>query len=80
VLSFLKESAITVLYMDIQVTHQGKKHTLQVKEGSSVRGVLKEMKVNPETVLVSRDEEIILETEKLNDKDSIELIRVISGG
>jgi len=38
------------------------------------------MKINPVTVIVSRDNNIITEDEKINDKDKIRLFSVISGG
>ena len=38
------------------------------------------MDVNPVTVIVSRDDNIITEDEKVNDSDKIRLISVISGG
>jgi sulfur carrier protein ThiS len=38
------------------------------------------MEINPITVIVSRDNAIITEDEKLNDKDKLKLISIISGG
>ncbi|MDO8655801.1 MAG: MoaD/ThiS family protein [Nanoarchaeota archaeon] len=47
---------------------------------SLVSDLLKEMNINPETVIVVRDGEVITEKEILKDKDKIELLSVISGG
>lgn len=66
--------------MKVTATYQGKKHVIELKERSTVRQLLETMKINPETVLVGRKKEIIPETTLLADKDSVELIRVISGG
>lgn len=66
--------------MEVFVAHQGKKATVKLEENATVKMLLQEMKVNPETVLVGRKGEIIPEEERLRHKDAIELIRVISGG
>ena len=58
--------------------NQAKK--VSVKEGASVLDVLKELKINPETVLVKKDREIVTEDEPLGAGDEIEIIRVVSGG
>lgn len=47
---------------------------------SSVSDMLKKLKINPVTVIVSRKNELILEDEKLNDQDEIKILSVISGG
>ena len=49
-------------------------------KNSEVRNVFEKMDVNPETVIVKKGGEIILEEEKLKDGDKLELIRVVSGG
>lgn len=48
--------------------------------GNSVHDLLKKIKVNPETVIVVRQAEVLTEKEILSDKDKIELLSVISGG
>jgi sulfur carrier protein len=45
-----------------------------------VRDVLVELGVDPDTVLVIRDRELVTREERLNDADSIEIRPVISGG
>ena len=66
--------------MKITITRQGKTETLTLPEGSQVKSLLRQLTVNPETVLVARNREIVLESQKLEDGDQIEFIRVISGG
>ena len=46
----------------------------------SVRELLVELEVDPDTVLVIRDRELITREERLLDADSIEIRPVISGG
>ena len=54
--------------------------TVELEYGTSVADLLNKMKVNPVTVIVSRNSELILEDEKLNDNDEIRILSVISGG
>ena len=49
-------------------------------EAETVKELLEKLNINPETVLVTRDNELILLDEKLNKKDEIKLLSVISGG
>ena len=53
---------------------------IEVKEASTVKELLKLLKINPTTVIVARNNELISEDSKLNKNDSIKLISVISGG
>ena len=48
--------------------------------GATVKELLQQLKVNPETVIVVRKDQIIIESEFLNDKDHLDLLSVISGG
>ena len=49
-------------------------------ENNSVSELLEKLKINPVTVIVSRNNELILEDEKLKDNDEIKILSVISGG
>jgi sulfur carrier protein ThiS len=49
-------------------------------DNPTVKDLLAKMKINPVTVIVSKNNNIILEDEKLNDNDDIRIISVISGG
>ncbi|MBS3165810.1 MoaD/ThiS family protein [Candidatus Woesearchaeota archaeon] len=46
----------------------------------SVIELLKKLRINKEVVLVVKNGVLVTEEEKLNEKDKIELISVISGG
>jgi len=59
---------------------ENKEKTIEIGKNSSVKDLLANMKINPVTVIVSRDNNIITEDEKVNDNDKIRLISVISGG
>jgi len=66
--------------MRIELKYRGEKRNLDLADDSSVADALAKSQINPETVLVKRNGEIIPETEKLKDNDFLELLSVISGG
>jgi sulfur carrier protein ThiS len=45
-----------------------------------VKAVLAELAIDPDTVLVIRDRELVTREERLNDDDLVEVRPVISGG
>ena len=49
-------------------------------EGTSVADVLSSVGINPETVLVVRNNEVLIESDELKEGDKLELVKVISGG
>ena len=49
-------------------------------KAKNVSELLKNLKINKEVVLVVKNGVLVTEEEKLNEKDKIELISVISGG
>jgi sulfur carrier protein ThiS len=52
----------------------------EVKHGMTVRHALVQIEIPPESVLATRDDELITDDELLQEGDSINLIAVISGG
>ena len=54
--------------------------TMELGNNTTVKDLLKKMNINPVTVIVSKNNDIILEDEELNEKDDIKIISVISGG
>lgn len=46
----------------------------------TVRKLLNELKINPETVLVTRNNKLITEDVKLKDQDEVKILSVVSGG
>ena len=66
--------------MRVMVRHMEKRRSLNVPEKSKVIDVIRKVKVNPETVIVKRGEEILLEDEVVGKNDKLEFIRIISGG
>ena len=54
--------------------------SMEFENNALVMDLLKKLDINPVTVIVSRNNELILEDEKLNDNDEIKILSVISGG
>ncbi|MBI2654250.1 MoaD/ThiS family protein [Candidatus Woesearchaeota archaeon] len=66
--------------INVFIDRENKKAKLELNNGSVVSDLLNQLKINPVTVIVSRNNELILEDEKLNDNDEIKVLSVISGG
>lgn len=53
--------------------------TLKI-EMLELKEILKELKINPTTVIITKNNELITEDAKLSNKDKIKILPVISGG
>ena len=62
------------------IDRENKNISAELDGSSSVSDLLKKLKINSVTVIVSRNNELILEDEKLKDNDEIKILSVISGG
>ena len=47
---------------------ENKEKEVEIDENSTVKDLLKKMNINPETVIVSKNNDIILKEEKLDEK------------
>ena len=64
---------------DITVLYSGKEHKIAF-EKKPIEKILIGLKINPETVLVRRGDEIVPETELPRKGDVLEILNVASGG
>lgn len=64
--------------MAVRLTLRDKEYT--VKPGMTVRQAIKKMGIQPESVIPTRDGELITDDEVIKDGEHIRLIAVISGG
>jgi thiamine biosynthesis protein ThiS len=48
--------------------------------GKSVHEFLRQLKINSEVVIVTRNNQVLTEEEILNHKDKLEILSVVSGG
>ena len=74
-----------MVIMDIQAKtveacYQGQTQQVDVPENCTVEALLKTLKINPETVVVSKNKTIVADTETLKPGDRVDIIRIISGG
>lgn len=53
---------------------------LEIKDNSKVIDLLKQLKIDHTTVLVSRNNELITEDVTLKNNDNLKILSVISGG
>lgn len=54
--------------------------TFEMKPGSTIRDALLKISIEPDSVLITRESELITDDEILREGDNIKLIAVISGG
>ena len=66
--------------VNVFLDRENKNAKIEMDNNSSVADLLKKLNINPVTVIISRNNELILEDEKVNDKDEIKILSVISGG
>ena len=68
--------------MNVKVVYdrEKKEKNLEIDSNATVKDLLAKMDINPVTVIVSKNNDVILEDEKLEDNDDIKIISVISGG
>lgn len=66
--------------VNVFMERENKKIMVELDEFSSLKDLLNELKINPVTVIATRNDELIPENEKLKDYDEIKIMPVISGG
>ncbi|MBI2650726.1 MoaD/ThiS family protein [Candidatus Woesearchaeota archaeon] len=66
--------------VSVFVDKDNRNAVIELVDNTQVRDLLMKLNINPVTVIISRNNELILEDEKLNDNDEIKILSVISGG
>jgi sulfur carrier protein ThiS len=56
------------------------KNNIIIKFNGSVKKLLKSLDINPEVVLVVRNNALLADNDSLSDKDDIKILSVVSGG
>jgi len=64
----------------VKVVLRNPDQELEVVGGRLVREVLEDLAIDPDTVLVIRDGELITRHDRVDDTDALEVRPVISGG
>ncbi len=66
--------------MEVTVIVGEDKNKMKVDEGKTVKDLLQILEIPIETVVVKKNQSIIIEEESVEDGDIIEVIKVIYGG
>jgi len=64
--------------MTPRIIFRNKEH--EVKQGMTVRKALQKLDIDPDSVLITRNGELITDDEIIQDDEVIKLVPVISGG
>lgn len=72
--------AVEKIKVRIYIDRENRNKTIELENNLKVKNLLEKLGINPVTVIVSRNSELILEDEKLNDNDELRILSVISGG
>ncbi len=68
------------MQISVTIDRENGKKTVNLDKNSSVSDLLKSLNINPVTVIVARNDNLIMESEKLDENDQIWIFSVISGG
>lgn len=66
--------------LKLHIQRSNKEMELEIKDNSKVIDVLKQLKIDNTTVLISRNNELITEDVILKNDDDLKILSVISGG
>lgn len=66
--------------INVFIDRENRNAELELSDNSVVADLLKKLDINPVTVIVSRNSELILDDEKLKNNDEVRVLSVISGG
>jgi sulfur carrier protein len=56
------------------------KKQIVLEEELSVKELLSKLEINPETVMVVKNNEVVLDDEQIGKEDEIKILSVVSGG
>jgi sulfur carrier protein ThiS len=64
----------------VMINKENTEELINISHKISVKQLLDKLNINPVTVIVSKDKEILTEEDSVGQNDEIKLISVISGG
>ena len=68
------------MHLKVFIDRENKTHNIELPDNSSVKELLSFLKINPVTILVVKNKEIVMKEELLSNNDEIKIISVVSGG
>ncbi|MEK6937679.1 MAG: MoaD/ThiS family protein [Nanoarchaeota archaeon] len=67
--------------MEINVTIEKDNSTKKIQfKGKLLKEFLQQLKLNPEAIIITRNNEVLTEEEPLKNKDKLIVLSVVSGG
>ncbi len=66
--------------VNVRVCLGGKTRTLKMPEKSNIENLLEKLEINPETVVVLKNGEVVPDFETLSNKDRVEILDIVSRG
>lgn len=69
-----------VIIMEIKVIYEKTEKKKIIENSTTIKDLLDLMNISSQTVVVKRNNEVVIDEENIHDGDIIEIIRVIYGG
>lgn len=66
--------------MELFLEKENKTQTIELEKPTSIKEILKDLNISNESIIISKNGEICLEDEIINNDDKIKLFSVVSGG
>ena len=66
--------------MNVTTIYKSEQSDVELDDGATVKDVVQQLELQPNTVLVTRNGEVLLEDDSLEDGDRLEILPTISGG
>ena len=68
------------MQISVFIDRENSSRDVVLEDNAKISGLLKKLNLNPVTVIVSKNGELVMESEKINEDDKIKIFSVISGG
>ena len=62
------------------IDRENSSKSAELDRDATIKDLLASLKINPVTVIVAKNGELVMESEKINENDNIKIFSVISGG
>ena len=66
--------------IDVFIERFNKNKSVELKDNSKVKDLLKELNISANTVLVTVNNNLVIDNTSLNNHDQVKLLSVVSGG
>jgi len=64
----------------VYIERQNVEKSIKIDHGTQIKDILSHLKINPVTVIVAKNNEVVPEDTEVADGDFLQVISVISGG